>query len=97
MKLIPFQIALLWVYYNVKNNPFSLALLTIGGAIGSILSSLLLKSFSRKNCLLLTDLFSIMSIFILYLDESVIALLMSRFLVGVTLGLNAVIVKFYIL
>ena len=72
------------------------ALLTIGGAVGAGSASLLLGFFSRKNALKFTDAFSIFAIAIPFLNSSVNALLISRFLVGANLGLNGVLVPVYI-
>jgi MFS family permease len=72
-----------------------LALLPVGACIGAYLSGILLDTFSRRNCLVVTDLISIVG---LCLGEykAIYALYVSRIIIGMATGLNSMLVAYFI-
>lgn len=69
-----------------------LAMMTLGGAIGSFFCSIILRYLSRKHSLQLVDCLVFLSVSICFLDTHIRTLLISRFLIGLSLGVNGVVV-----
>lgn len=68
--------------------------ITLGGMIGAFYSSSLIKT-GRKSAFIIIDVFTIISVFFCYFS-GIFALIFSRLLSGVCLGLNSVIVPIFI-
>jgi len=68
--------------------------ISLGGIIGAFYSSSLIR-VGRRTSLMLTDIFSIVSIFFIYFP-GIFSLIFSRLLSGICLGFNSVIVPIFI-
>jgi len=71
------------------------SVISLGAGIGAIGSIFLLKKLSRRDCLIVTDIISVVGILIT-LIANLYALMLGRFIMGLGVGFNSALVSLYI-